>query len=323
MTTHSHQLSSSTRESGAQDRRRVDIDPKWMARACDFSDIWDLAISPGRHNEFRLSSTDDANQITMHTKAVASSPIHLMKACAVMPCAPRAFLRYLDMDVRSLWDEHFLEGVVLSDTIATVPLTAVAAVPNSSHTTEAAAADAVTQVHVQMKHVAFASPIPLLLHRDFELVIGETLRPDGVAILKAFSPPVESVVPARPEYVRGLVSISGFVAVPHRYFEARLGRKVDGCRVTYIALVHPMGLIPSFLVNTVIGKQTSALKHLQDFIAKNPLTKLADEGRISSATDGAKCGVVMRRMGASPGGAAVASWIGKDRGRHTKNGSKL
>lgn len=328
----------------------MDLSSEWVRRACDFSDVWDLAMNTPAHQGFKLSSSDEVHRITMHTKRVPDSPIHLMKASAVMPCEPRAFLRYLDMDVRSLWDEHFLEGVVLHDAMTNADMDKVPPpkYPSSrttktrkekvdmEHITAGSAQvtsngssrdggfgvgddddekdqremqsasggqgsgsggtiDGKGQVHVQGKHIAFASPIPLLLHRDFELIIAEWLRPDGVAVLKAISPPTGTLVPVRSDYVRGVVQISGFVAVPCRYYEPRLRRKVDGCRVTYVALVHPMGLIPPLVVNIVVGKQTSTLVRLQDFIATNPLERLVARGLISSATSGAKCGVVMRR----------------------------
>ena len=54
----------------------------------------------------------DQRKIFMFTKPVTSSPIHMMKANVRMPCTPKAFLRYLEMDVRCLWDDLFLVGQV-------------------------------------------------------------------------------------------------------------------------------------------------------------------------------------------------------------------
>jgi hypothetical protein len=291
----------------------------WIAKACSFHDVLELARTS---DGFRLASSDDPHQIRMYTKVVPESPIQLMKASTVMPCSPTHFLRYLDMDVRSLWDEHFVEGVVVQE--LTIEPTAshshgVAPPPPSFHTTPTAATavDGVCSgggrcsggVKVQLKHIGFLSPIPFLQNRDFELVIAEHVCPQtGVAVLKAFSPPAESVVPFRKsEYVRGIVGISGFVAEPLRYREPRLNHsEVDGCRVTYVALVHPMGLIPPFLVNQVVGKQTAAMHQLQDFIAANPLKTLQQRGVIGAElSSGSKCGEVMyRRTSAAGGGGA-------------------
>ncbi|CUG06297.1 Hypothetical protein, putative [Bodo saltans] len=291
---------------------------QWISKACSFQDVLDLARSK---EGFRLASSDDKHQIRMFTKVVAESPIQLMKASTVMPCTPRDFLRYLDMDVRSLWDEHFVEGVVLRELTREAPpqqqhqhraatTSSALGSPLAEEVLASSSSSCVCQrgggkVKVQLKHIGFLSPIPFLQNRDFELVIAEHYCPQcKVAVLKAFSPPAESVVPLRPsEYVRGIVGISGFVAEPLRYREPRFQHaEVEGCRVTYVALVHPMGLIPPFLVNQVVGKQTSAMVLLQDFIAANSLKDLQARGVITAAemNSGSKCGEVMYRRHTPP-----------------------
>lgn len=296
-------------------------------QACDFTDIYDLATNP--NHAFRLVSQDEAHRVYMHTKKVATSPIHMMKACAVMPCSPKDFLRYLDMDVRALWDDHFVEGVVVKEISATSRSTILTSTGGSAKHNARSSSPGVgassssssinapahpplsssstpprpMRVKVQLKHIGFLSPIPLLANRDFELIIAEAITDNGVALLKAFSPPVGTVVPLRQgEYIRGIVSMSGFVAEPHVYSDRRPPHvAVSGCKITYIALVHPMGLIPPLVVNTVVGKQTAALVQLQDFIASNSLESLAARGLIDAAVSnsdgsgGPKCGVVMKR----------------------------
>jgi hypothetical protein len=299
---------------------------QWITKACSFQDVIDLARS---REGFRLASSDDKHQIRMFTKAVPESPIQLMKASTVMPCTPRDFLRYLDMDVRSLWDEHFVEGVVVRELTREAP-------PQQQHSTSLATGASTSaasscvcrsgggKVKVQLKHIGFLSPIPFLQNRDFELVIAERYCPEcKVAVLKAFSPPaVGAVVPLRPlEYVRGIVGISGFLAEPLRYREPRFQHaEVDGCRVTYIALVHPMGLIPPFLVNQVVGKQTSAMVLLQDFIASNSLKDLQARGVIAAAEmdSGSKCGEVMYRRHAAAATASQQQQQSSSRRRFSK-----
>jgi hypothetical protein len=324
--------------SSAAAHQHTSITPQqeqWITKACSFQDVIDLARS---REGFRLASSDDKHQIRMFTKVVPESPIQLMKASTVMPCTPRDFLRYLDMDVRSLWDEHFVEGVVVRELTREAPpqqqqqqqhdIRNVGSTSSATASTSAASSCVCRsgggKVKVQLKHIGFLSPIPFLQNRDFELVIAERYCPEcKVAVLKAFSPPaVGAVVPLRPsEYVRGIVGISGFLAEPLRYREPRFQHaEVDGCRVTYVALVHPMGLIPPFLVNQVVGKQTSAMVLLQDFIASNSLKDLQARGVIAAAEmdSGSKCGEVMYRRHAAAATAQQQQQQSSSRRRFSK-----
>jgi hypothetical protein len=330
-------------------------------RARDFSDIIELAQPNAPH--FKLVSHDEGRGIRMFTRPVKSSPIQLMKASALMPCPPKDLLRYLDMDIRAMWDEHFIEGTVVRElrrkndvAMSTLPLLAerissrqvktvakerengasgsrplianerrtaaaklvaksaptqprtpapallvagaapsqTATVAQSSALRALPAKTDGTEAKIQLKHIAFLSPIPLIMDRDFELVVAEQVLPSGTAVLKAFSTPRGYIKPPVPGYVRGVVSISGFVAEPLRYVDPTLRREVNGSRVTYIALVHPMGLIPPFLVNVVVGKQTSALSQLQEFIARNPLSELLSVKAGELEFSGSRIGEVMR-----------------------------
>jgi hypothetical protein len=214
----------------------------------DMTDVVRLA-GPESAAEFRLASTGSG--VAMFTKPVPSFPVHCMKGQVTMPCTPKEFLSYLELNVRKQWDDLLLNGHIVEHIV--------------THKAPVAAAEGTATV--QTKYMAFASPIRgLFKARDFELVVGERMLPDGTAILKAVSPPAGTVVPLVPaQYVRGEVRLSGFVAKPATVSDGR-GGTVQHCEVTYVALVHPRGNIPTLLVNAVIGKQSAALVRLRTFI---------------------------------------------------------
>jgi len=248
-----------------------------IAKATDVGDIISLAdpTAPG----FRLAKIDEVHGITMHVREVPSSPIHLMRASVSMPCTPREFLRYLDLDLRLLWDEYFLEGSLRRS----LDVNDIAKTVSSISTLQRAS----SYVSIQFKHVGFRSPVPLLSNRDFEFVIVESVdEATATATLKAVSASVTGTVyPANDErYIRGRIDLSGFVAKPCTYVDTVSGATRPGCQVTYIALVNPMGLIPPFVVNVVIGKQASGLVGLQRFIRDHPLTVLHQRQMITALT---------------------------------------
>ena len=204
-----------------------------------------------------------------------------------MPCSADAFLRFLDFDVRSMWDEHFIEGQVIhqfskEDVAQLQQVKCKSQLPttardssSSSSGTDSKEQKWTAPVTLHLKHVGFLSPVPLLTDRDFELVVAESYDDQtGIAILKALSPPIGSTFPSTGKYVRGVISLSGFIVKPVRYVDPVLRKDINGCNVTYIALVHPMGLIPAALVNIVVGKQTAGLLQLQAFMRQNPVHTL-------------------------------------------------
>lgn len=73
------------------------------------------------------------------------------------------------------------------------------------------------QRRVALHHLGIRSPVPFVQDRDFELVVAEEIRPDGVAYMKAFSTPMGYVVPLDPaqtRYVRAALYLSGVIAHP-------------------------------------------------------------------------------------------------------------
>ena len=275
--------------------------PEPLASVCHRTLQFDDVIKLARDNApgFRLVTHDTKNNIKMYTAPVEASPIHMMKASVTMPCSPSAFLRYLDFDVRSMWDEHFIEGQVIhqfsKDDVTVLRKaqtnntdevlaggSSLSGSPSSISSSSSSSSWS-APITLQLKHVGFLSPVPLLTDRDFELIVAESFdERTGVAILKALSPPIGAIYPTTAakggggsgKYVRGLISLSGFVVSPVRYVDPVLRRDIDGCSVTYIALVHPMGLIPPALVNIVVGKQTAGLLQLQAFMRQHPVASL-------------------------------------------------
>jgi hypothetical protein len=300
-------------------------DLAFIRAVTDFSDIMRLAKTD---QGFRPAASDKARNIFMYTMPVTISPVHMMKATATMPCTPREFLQWLELENRPVWDDHFITGSILGETPsflkamelaypprrstaagndavtpqgAQVSATGGAATPAvskksldvkslsnvdelasktrppsqgpavSSQGTSVADVDTVSnagsELHgahlsslngrpsVWLKHMAWKSPVPLLVQRrDFEFIAAEHTLPDGTAVLKAMSPQIGRVRSPVHGFVRGVIEVSGFVAEP-------VGK--NQCRVTYVALVDPMGLVPPPVVNAVVGKQTSTLAQLQ------------------------------------------------------------
>ena len=219
---------------------------KIFATVRDHSDV--LALAAPDHPGFTEASADANAGIHMSTMAVKSCPVHMMKARAVMPCASRDFLEYLELDARARWDDHYIRGHVHEQIDA----------------------------QTQLKYMSFKAPLPILRNRDFEIAVCE--RWDDAtqtAVLKAVSPPEGMICPADPAgtTVRGSILLSGFIVKPVQDLtslpKAIAGAK-EACEVTYIALVHPRGRLPPAFVNLVIGKQTSTLRVLQRFIRENP-----------------------------------------------------
>ena len=224
----------------------------YISKVIDFSDV--IALADPSAQGFRLVTEDKANSIRMFSKNIQTSPIHMMKAQAIMPCSPSDFMRYLDLDIRALWDDHFLSGEIVG----------------SSSTAKDGSL-------VTMKHIAFVSPLPFLNNRDFELITSERVdAKTGVAMLKAFSLPRGSIKSVTADVVRAVIEIAGFVASPIQSPDG--SREKQWSEVTYVALVSPGGRIPPMVVNVVIGKQTSGLRGLQEFISSHPLSQLGNIG---------------------------------------------
>jgi hypothetical protein len=217
----------------------------------DYSDVLDYARA--EHPGFTEASRDANAGIVMSTMGVKECPVHMMRARAVMPCAVRDFMDYLEFEHRGKWDEYFSHG----------------------HSAK------VLPGGVQLKYMCMNSPVPLLRDRDFELIVSDSYDPEtGTAVLKAISTPPGSVHPVDPtgKVVRGSLLLSGFIVKPCPPTALPpVLRGVTGpcCEVTYIALVHPRGRLPPAFVNLVIGKQTSALRVLQSFIKDHPMSTLA------------------------------------------------
>lgn len=332
----------------------IALDPELVASVSDFRDITQFVYTVKEHQassstasssssptslpelsidaaEHRFSTAqgfqcvheDPVHRIQMFTKLLDVSPIQMMKATAVMPCTPAQFLRYLDLDVRRLWDAVFIEGTIVGElpkvqspstsasasTSSAGPQPAAGATSTSvtgaaapsppstgqSSSSSSSSSSGVRSRKIQLKHIAFRSPIPILLNRDFELVVCEQVHHDGSAILKAISPPrIGTFLPQRREYVRGVVNTSGFVAEPFVYKDEK-GNTVQGSRICYIALVHPMGLVPTFFVNAVIGKQTNGLLQLLRFMQQHPLDQLVEKGLIEKIQPQVGCVVVRKK----------------------------
>uniref|UniRef100_A0A7S1KWP0 START domain-containing protein n=1 Tax=Neobodo designis TaxID=312471 RepID=A0A7S1KWP0_NEODS len=219
---------------------------KVLAVVRDHSDV--LALAAPNHPGFTEASTDADAGIRMSTMAVSTCPVNMMKASAVMPCASRDFLEYLELEHRARWDDHYVGGSVVEK----------------------------VDEQTELKYMSFKAPIPLLRNRDFEIAVCERWDDASqTAVLKAVSTPVGMVHPPDEtgRTVRGSILLSGFIVKPitdRESLPVAIRSAKEACEVTYIALVHPRGRLPPAFVNLVIGKQTSTLRVLQRFIQDHP-----------------------------------------------------
>ncbi|KPI89211.1 hypothetical protein ABL78_1704 [Leptomonas seymouri] len=212
--------------------------------------------SPASPLTFRCIGADADTGITIYSAPVENCPMHLMRAYAVLPCAPRDVLRYMHNDVRPLWDSYIRRNAMLRElpppevaaeaakayplsssigaavtgvgrqsptslSARTKPLRTASASTSTAATSPPAASDKFDyrpgQRRVAIHYLETRSPVPFVQDRDFELVVAEEVRPDGVACSKAFSTPFGYDMPLDPEqsrYVRAVVLLSGFVARP-------------------------------------------------------------------------------------------------------------
>jgi len=179
--------------------------------------------------------------VTLASKAVEGYPIHMTKGYMEMPCTPLQFMLCLSPDVRGAWDELFIEGTTLQTKCG----------PRGT---------------ADHRYMAFRSPSPLLSPRDFEVFTSELTAANGTALVRTVSvPAAQQRVGASQSYVRGEVTLAGFVAVP---------KGVKGCRVTYVALVDPKGWVPPVLLNMLQSRQLESMIKLRNYAAKHFHAKL-------------------------------------------------
>ncbi|KAH9597256.1 START domain [Trypanosoma melophagium] len=247
-------------------------------KAVDFTDVERILLATAEESGFRCITQDTTCDITLYSRPVENCPVHLMRAEAFLPCPPTQVLAYLDVPTRREWDDHIAELRSLRTLQRPRSLVKESnsdmkdVVGETEHRLRVLQPG---QRRVALHYMAIRSPIPLVQNRDFELVVSEEVRRDGTAWVKAFSTPlgyIEPLDPKQSKYVRGLMLFSGVLAKPMINAEGQ-----EKCRLSYVALVHPMGLIPSVLVNMVLGAQLSALRKLQKFISLHPLPTLCVE----------------------------------------------
>ncbi|KAF8287158.1 hypothetical protein TcBrA4_0009980 [Trypanosoma cruzi] len=263
-----------------------DNDDGLYREAVNFIDVERLLLADAPATGFKLIAQDEDCGISLHSRPVEDCPMHLMRAEVELPCRPAEVLAYLNVSTRRRWDDYIAElrsvrilprpGGVLGDSNV-VDVDSVAELQLRPG-----------QRRVALYYMAIHTPILLVQNRDFEMVVAEEVRHDGTVWVKAFSTPlgyVEPLDPRQSKYVRALMLFSGILARP--VINARGNME---SHVSYVALVHPMGLVPSVLVNVVLGAQLNALKRLQRFIQQHPLSTLATEmaGKNSEHRSGAE-----------------------------------
>ncbi|EKF39523.1 hypothetical protein MOQ_000242 [Trypanosoma cruzi marinkellei] len=264
-----------------------DNDEGLYREAVNFSDVEQLLLADAPATGFKLIAQDEECGISLHSRPVEDCPMHLMRAEVELPCRPAEVLAYLNVSTRRRWDDYIAE------------LRSVRILPRPDGLlgdSNVVDVDSVAELQLQpgqrrvaLYYMAIHTPILLVQNRDFEMVVAEEVRRDGTVWVKAFSTPfgyVEPLDPRQSKYVRGLMLFSGILARPVINDKGKMES-----HVSYVALVHPMGLVPSVLVNVVLGAQLNALKRLQRFILQHPLCTLATEmaGKETEHRTGAEC----------------------------------
>jgi hypothetical protein len=189
---------------------------------------------------FRCIGADPDTGISIYSAPVEDCPMHLMRAYAILPCAPRDVLQYMDNDVRPMWDTYIRRSAMLRElpppetaaqAAATYQLsssigTAGAGVGHRSPTSlsarsslQQAAPTAPSTValpttrskcfsyqpgerRVAIHYLETRSPVPFVQDRDLELVVAEEVLPDGTAYSKALSTPFGYHMPLDPQQSR-------------------------------------------------------------------------------------------------------------------------
>ncbi|KAG5503493.1 hypothetical protein JKF63_05632 [Porcisia hertigi] len=64
---------------------------------------------------FRCIAADPETGISVYSTPVEDCPMHLMRAYAVLPCAPRDVLQYMDNNIRPSWDTHLRRSALLRE----------------------------------------------------------------------------------------------------------------------------------------------------------------------------------------------------------------
>ena len=215
---------------------------------------------------FRCIAADADTGISIYSAAVEDCPMHLMRAYAILPCAPRDVLQYMDNDVRPMWDTYIRRSAMLRElpppelaaaAAATHPLTTSigasgAAVGRRSLTSLAAHAQASAatsspplkprtvgavraasgfayqpgQRRVAIHYLETRSPVPFVQDRDFELVVAEEVRADGTAYSKALSTPFGYHMPLDPQQSRYVRAVVLLSGMVARTLEAAVVEEV-------------------------------------------------------------------------------------------------
>lgn len=249
---------------------------------------------------FRKIAEDAHTGVRLYSTPVEHCPIHLMRATAIMPCAPRTILQYMENEVRPKWDRSIDQSRILRELrpppAAAEMQTMTAALRTTPRPSTAPPAEPFAfrpgQRRVALHYLGVRSPVFLVQDRDLELVVAEEVREDGSVFMKAFSPPMgyaRPLDPAQQRYVRAVLLLSGVIARPVQRSATQPDCLADGrrlppslrtgppaaayCRVEYMGLLDPMGLLPPVLVNMVISAQVGTLKRLQQYICKHPVPR--------------------------------------------------
>ncbi|KAG5478284.1 hypothetical protein CUR178_04999 [Leishmania enriettii] len=64
---------------------------------------------------FRCIASDPNSGVSVYSTPVEDCPMHLMRAYAVLPCAPGDVLQYMDRDIRPGWDSHIRRSTLLRE----------------------------------------------------------------------------------------------------------------------------------------------------------------------------------------------------------------
>ncbi|AAZ13442.1 uncharacterized protein TEOVI_000821800 [Trypanosoma equiperdum] len=279
--------------------RSKDVDV--YCAAVDFTDVAQLLMQDPVSSGFRPIAHDSDSNTSLYSRPTEESPMDMIFVRTHLPCPPSALPLYMHASKRCQWDDCASKLRF----VRTLPRPATAPV---STLTDVADANLLQlqpgQRRVGLYYMVIRSPVPFVRSRDLEMAVAEEVQPDGTVWLKGLSTPPDRVDlcnERRAKYIRARLIFFAMLAKP-----TKVTGGCEGCQMSCVSLVHPMGHLPRLVRRLVLAAQMRMAKRLRDFIIRHPPASLTDctaqlhsEGKVSSTSTGSggKSGMVGKTNG--------------------------
>nr|CCC92440.1 conserved hypothetical protein [Trypanosoma congolense IL3000] len=257
--------------------------------AVDFSDVTGLLLTEPGSSGFKLHGFDSESSTSVYNRPTEQSPMGVIFMRTFLPCAPAVLSLYAHTSVRRQWDDS-AASVQLVRTISRP-----ADLPADSMTDVVDATLSQLQPgqrHVGLYYMFIHSSVPLVSNRDLEFVVSQEVRSDGTMWMKGTSTSIKCEGlrhVQRAKCVRAHMYFFGVHARP-----AKSADGTDGCCVSCVFHVNPMGSIPPIVQRIAVNSCLKTAKKLRHFVRQHPPDSLtvsspargpADE-RVAGAGEG-------------------------------------